>query len=143
MRKQINCCNLRLRNLTTEGGGQLDWRTAITPVNLFLSIHAEEEAEADNLYYDDIELGVRVGHRERRTGVIFCQVRAKDLAKVISGNHDYWRLVGTTIILCSCGEFVITVYRNPSAFKKDRAKEKYNRKHASACPCCQRYKSAA
>lgn len=103
---------------------------------LVLSPHAWERAESENLTEAEIAFAAEIGFRERRTGIIFCQVRKRELARLAVGNQDCWRLAGTTVLLCSCGQFVITVYRNPSAFKKDRRKQKYNHSKGFHCPCC-------
>ena len=105
-------------------------------MQLELSPHARERAERENLSEAEIAFAAGVGFRERRTGIIFCQVRKCDVARFAVGNQDYRRLAGTTVLLCSCGQFVITVYRNPSAFKKDRRKQKYNHSKGFHCPCC-------
>jgi Zn finger protein HypA/HybF involved in hydrogenase expression len=39
--------------------------------------------------------------------------------------------------LCACEEYVLTIYKNPHAFKRDRCKAKYNAHLGeSCCPNC-------
>jgi hypothetical protein len=74
----------------------------------------------------------------RSAGVSFRQMREKDWPDDIPVNHPYRRLIGTTIVLCKCGLFVVTLYRQEEAFRKDRRKAKYNSAdHWVACPWCQ------
>ena len=92
-----------------------------------LTQHAYERSVQRNLTYDEICFIVEHGARVRRTGVIYCQMRARCLPPDLPPGHAYRRLVGSTVVLSSSGDRVITVYREPAAFKRDRRKAKFNR----------------
>lgn len=92
-----------------------------------LSQHATKRSAQRNLSYDEICFIVRHGRRIRRTGVIYCQLQANCIPADLSPQHPFQRLVGATVVLNNAGTSVITVYRNGSAFKKDRRKSKYAR----------------
>lgn len=107
-------------------------------MNIELSNHARIQASRRNFSYDDIDFVVKHGHKERRTGVIFFQMRDKRVPRNISANDPLRRLTGSTIVVCSCGKYVITLYKNPKAFKKDSRKSKHNCRNdiPCNCPCC-------
>lgn len=102
-----------------------------------MTIHGSERAVDRNLSDDDIDFIVSYGHRERHTGVIYCQLRTRELSIHFPHEPEYERLVGATVILCSCGRTVITVYRNEAAFRKDRRKAAYDHKKHTCALCDQ------
>lgn len=104
--------------------------------DITLSTHALHRSAQRNITVEDITSIVQTGHRLRRTGVIFCQLRRKDIPTDTPGNHRYWQLVGTTVVLCRCGRYVITVYREERAFHRDACKAKYGLTQNEQCPCC-------
>jgi hypothetical protein len=105
-------------------------------LTLELSDHAFERSIGRNVSLEEIDFIVEYGYRERRTGAIFCQLRAKDMPKCKQTNRRYGRLVGTTVVLCGCGQHVITLYRGEKAFKQDRRKAKYDSLcRESMCAC--------
>lgn len=108
---------------------------------IILSGHAQERSARRNISPSDIDFIVANGHRLRRTGVIFCQLRSSNLPDSIPGNHRARQLVGTTVVLCRCGRYVVTVYREAKAFQRDARKAKYDsrtRGCVEGCPCrCQ------
>lgn len=95
-------------------------------MTLKLSDHAFERSIDRNVSLEEIDFIVEYGYRERRTGAIFCQLRSKNMPKCKMTNRRYGRLVGTTVVLCGCGQHVITLYRGEKAFKQDRRKAKYD-----------------
>ena len=102
-----------------------------------LSTHAVQRSAQRNLSDQDIEFIMRYGERVRRTGVIFCQLRSKNVPRETPGNHRLWQLTGTTIVLCKCGRYVVTLYRQERAFQRDSRKSKYGLKAAyPTCPHC-------
>lgn len=105
---------------------------------LELSFHAQEQASRRNFSLDDIYFVVMNGKRQHGTGAIFFQMRARDMPDHILPNDRRQNLVGATVLTCKCKKYVITMYKNPNAFKKDNRKPKYdNRAHsANSCPCC-------
>lgn len=102
-----------------------------------LSGHAVERSAQRNISESDIDFVVANGHQIHRTGVIFCQLRKKNVPRSLPGNHRYRQLVGTTVVMCRCGHVIITVYREASAFQRDARKSKYNfNLDIPPCPCC-------
>ena len=105
---------------------------------IMLSYHASHRSAQRNVSYEEIKFIAENGQRVHRAGVIFCQLRRKDMPDDLPVNHPYWRLTGTTVVLCKCCQCVITLYRNADAFGKDRQKNKHNlHAHYSICPQCQ------
>lgn len=104
--------------------------------HIALSSHALHRSAQRNITAEDIAFIVKSGHQLRRTGTIFCQLRRKDVPSGTPGNHRYWQLVGTTVVLCRCGQYVITVYREGRAFHRDACKRKYALPQDAQCPCC-------
>jgi hypothetical protein len=105
--------------------------------------HADQRRRERGFTQDEIDFILAHARRERRTGVIFCQMRDKDMPR-LEGSNRYHRLRGVTVILCGCEQFVLTVYKNPQAFKKDRCKAKYNAYTGeSCCPNCKESQNVA
>jgi hypothetical protein len=105
---------------------------------LELSLHALEQSRRRHLSEADLLFVVQHAHRERQTGVIFHQLLRKNIPAELPANDPRRKLEGTTVITCKCGQFVITAYKNPDAFKTDRKKSKYAyRDYFTTCPCCQ------
>lgn len=101
-----------------------------------LSKHARTRAAQRNLSEEDINFIIKHGKAVRRTGAVFYQLRAKNIPDDLPGNHPYRRLVGSTVLMCACGETVVTAYRNGDAFKRDRRKAKYNNGSGVTCTNC-------
>ena len=102
-----------------------------------LSSHALHRSAQRNISDADIDFIIQNADRLHRTGVIFCQMRSRNMPEHVPGNHRAWKLIGTTIVLCKCGCYVVTLYREERAFQKDSRKSKYNLKPESmACPWC-------
>jgi hypothetical protein len=77
------------------------------------------------------------GEAKHASGVIFFQMLKKSVPKNVSPNDPIRKLIGATVVACPCGQFVITLYKNPKAFKTDRKKDKFNRnKGLCTCPYC-------
>jgi hypothetical protein len=87
---------------------------------------------------EDIRFVLTHGEYEPRAGVLFCQLHRKNVPEDTPGNHRHWQLVGTTIVLCTCGVYVVTLYRQAKAFRRDKRKTRYNRNEGQleTCPCC-------
>lgn len=92
-----------------------------------LTHHAEWRAAQRNLSSDEIEFILQNAEWDSNTGVIFCTLRRKDMPTT-PYPPGYERLIGATVVLCKCGRHVITLYRDQKAYKRDRAKTKYNLK---------------
>lgn len=94
---------------------------------LELSTHASQRSAQRNLREDEIAFIVTYGRRVRRAGAVFCQLRRIDLPDDMSANDPFRRLVGSTVVLSRCGEYVLTVYRDERAFRRDCRKDKFRR----------------
>ena len=103
-----------------------------------LSDHAARRAAQRNVAPDEIDFLLQHGNHLHNTGVIFCQLRAKDVPNDLPGNHRYRRLIGSTLVLCRCGHFVVTLYREEKAFHNDSCKTRYNQRPMpfTHCPYC-------
>lgn len=107
-------------------------------MNVHLSAHAAQRAAQRNLARDEIDFLLQYGHLVHNTGVLFCQLRGRDIPDDLPANHPYRRLEGSTAVLCRCGAFVVTLYREQKAFRTDRHKPAYNRRSYGprSCPYC-------
>ena len=103
---------------------------------LIMSLHATDRAASRHFSADEITFICRYGYRLHNAGVIFCQMRRDHFPSDESLARSYWRLSDVTVVLCPCGECVITVYKNSAAFKKDRKKAKYDRQGKRLEYCC-------
>lgn len=108
-------------------------------LSISLSHHASQRSAQRNVSYDEILFIMENSERVHRAGVVFCQLRKKDLPRDIPPNHPYRRLSGTTVVMCKCCHYVITLYRNSDAFFKDRQKRRYDTNLDYAiCPYCKK-----
>lgn len=122
--------------LTTERVGLSQVRRH-PDLEIVLSDHAEWRCAQRNLSYAEIVFLCENGNQIHNAGVIFCQFRRDRIPDWLTPNHPYQRLAGSTVILCKCGHFVITAYRDEEAFQKDKRKAKYCWRQASqSCPYC-------
>jgi hypothetical protein len=103
-----------------------------------LSDHAARRAAQRNLSHEEIDFLLEHGHFMHNTGVIFCQLRQKDVPDDLPGNHRFRRLVGSTAVLCKCGYYVVTLYREQRAFRGDSLKTRYSLRgeRLTNCPYC-------
>ncbi len=90
-----------------------------------LSNHAIKRCAQRNLRQDEVQFIIRQATRVRRAGVIFCQLRRRDLPDDILPSHRYQRLIGSTVVLSACGKHILTAYRDDRAFRRDTRKTKY------------------
>ena len=106
-------------------------------VDIILSDHAAQRSAQRNVSIEEILFIIQHGKLMRNAGVSFRQLRDKDWPDELCGNHPYRRLIGTTVVLCKCGLFVVTLYREQDAFRKDQRKHRYNLTHQMVvCPSC-------
>src|SRR5215468_6270895 len=98
----------------------------MSDLDIILSEHAIQRSAQRNVSFEEIAFIIENGRLMRNAGVNFRQLREKDLPDTLPRNHGYRRLIGTTVVLCKCGLFVVTLYREEEAFRKDRRKTKYS-----------------
>ncbi len=105
---------------------------------LELSNHARVQARRRNFTDEDIYFVVKNATTKRATGAIFFQMYKKDMPADVPPNDRRQNLVGATVLTCKCKQYVITLYKNPNAFKRDSKKKKYDcRDDATySCPYC-------
>ena len=103
-----------------------------------LTSHAQRRCAQRNVLHEDIEFIVKHIKPINRAGVAFYQYRRNNMPKFVLPNTRYDKLVGTTVVACKhCKKYILTVYRNPKAFKADDKKQKYDiREESLHCPCC-------
>lgn len=93
-----------------------------------LTDHAWMRSAQRNLDPAEVAFIVKYGRRIHKAGVIFCQLRRRDVPHYLEAGHRFHRLPGSTVVLAKDGESVLTMYRSEKAFRKDNKKRKYNRK---------------
>ena len=96
-----------------------------------------------NITPEEIGFIIEHGKKLRNAGVIFSQLHAKSVPESIPANHHYRRLIGSTVVLCKCGQFVITLYREEEAFQRDKRKSKHTTQdQRGTCPYCKAAQAA-
>jgi hypothetical protein len=107
-------------------------------LHLHISDHALRRSAERNFSYEDVCFVVDHGEQLHRAGVIFCQMKRKKMPTALPANHRARKLMGTTVVLCRCGDCVLTLYRGERNFGKDRRKRKCNlRTELEHCPYCE------
>lgn len=100
------------------------------------SFHAQRRMIQRNLTPAEIEFILTYADPLYNAGVIFYQLKHRNFPSQHERNQRLTQLIGTTVVVCNqCQSFVLTTYRNESAFKKDRSKAKHNL-HRRGCPVC-------
>ena len=104
-----------------------------------LTHHAQMRCAQRNVLHEEIEFIVQNIKPINRAGVAFYKYRNNNKPEFVLPNSRYDKLIGTTVVACKhCKKYILTVYRNPKAFKEDDKKQKYDiRKETPYCPCCQ------
>lgn len=91
--------------------------------------HAQRRMAQRNIQDDEIRFIIEHGKPIHKAGVIFFQMWQKRLSRRAKPNDHLSHLAGATVVACcnEAGEYlIITVYRDPRAFKRDRTKKEYN-----------------
>ena len=91
-----------------------------------LTRHATFRAAQRNLSDEQIAFIYENGYKLHNAGAVFIQLRDKDIPDTIPANDPLRKCTGTTLVMCSGCKSIVTVYRNPEAFHKDKKKKKYN-----------------
>lgn len=86
-----------------------------------LSRHAELRMAQRNLSVEDVELALRLGHKEHRTGAKFFVLCKRDCPRGLEKNLA--RLIGTVVVV-EADAVIATVYRHRDALAKIRHKPK-------------------
>lgn len=115
-------------------------------IKVIESDHARLRKSQRNVSDLDVSFIMKNATLTRRAGARFYQLHNKDIPANLPPNDRRWKLVGTTVLTCKCGQMIITVYRNDRAFKKDQRKQKYDSRQGLTCrcqcsgkiPCCTR-----
>lgn len=104
-----------------------------------LTNHAKTRCAQRNILHEEIEFIVQHVKPVNRAGVAFYQYRKNNMPESVVPNSRLAKLVGTTVVACKhCKKYILTVYRNPKAFKEDGKKQKYDiGEEVLYCPCCQ------
>lgn len=106
-------------------------------MQLILSDHAHLRAAQRNLSVTDIERVIAWGREMYNAGALFYFLGNRDIPSQFRGDKRSRQLVGTMVVLCShCQQFVITVYRNDLAIRRDRRKPKYDSRGRYQCAYC-------
>ncbi len=106
-------------------------------MELYLSDHAHLRAAQRNLSLHDIEKVMTWGREMYNAGALFYFLGVRDIPTTYRGDKRSRQLVGTMVVVCShCQQFVITVYRNELALRRDRRKSKYDSRGGYRCSCC-------
>jgi hypothetical protein len=99
------------------------------PKHLSFTQHAEDRIRKRGFSKDDIYYVYENGTRFILAGMIHIFLRKKDVPYSDRRNSQAYRLIGTTVLIASNDQVsVVTAYRNPESFRRDRKKEKYNLK---------------
>jgi len=85
-----------------------------------ISHHASQRMAQRNLSPGDVELVLRYGRVEYRTGAAFYFLARRDIPEGLERQLE--RLIGTTLV--TDGEELLTVYRNRKALRMIRHKRK-------------------
>lgn len=87
-----------------------------------VSKHAARRMAQRNLSVQDVELALRLGHKEHRTGAQFFFLGKRDFQR--RAEKALARLVGTVVVV-EADAVIATVYRNHHARAKIRRKSKH------------------
>lgn len=89
-----------------------------------LSRHGAERAAQRNISPEDMDFVLQYGQEIHRSGAIFVFLGRRDIPESMARRSRADRLVGTTILLSSDEECVITAYRNRKALREIKRKDK-------------------
>ncbi len=86
-----------------------------------VSKHAAQRMAQRNLSAHDVELALRLGHREYRTGAQFFFLGRRDFPR---GAEKALARLGGTVVVVEADAVIATVYRHKHALAKIRRKSK-------------------
>jgi hypothetical protein len=87
-----------------------------------VSKHAVRRMAQRNLSAQDVEVALRLGHKEYRTGAQFFFLGRRDFPR--GAEKEWTRLVGTVVVV-EADAVIATVYRHHHALAKIRRKSKH------------------
>lgn len=93
-------------------------------MNVQMSRHARSRASQRGLTSDEIEFVHFFGRRIHRTGIRFVFLGQRDIPERFRRSHGY--LAGATLLVSADGT-VLTVYKNQTALRTIKKKEKRSR----------------
>lgn len=97
--------------------------------------HAEMRIAQRNFTIEDVYYILKHGRAAYRAGVIFCQLREKDLPREDRSDERKHKLVGCEVVLTPCKQLVMTVY-HARDLKNSRRKSKHNYRKGGYHPRC-------
>jgi hypothetical protein len=100
-----------------------EWRQVAVQINKYrVSKHAARRMAQRNLSAHDVELALRLGHQEYRTGAQFFFLGRRDFPR--EAEKELARLTGTVVVV-EADAVIATVYRNHRALAKIKRKSKH------------------
>ena len=87
-----------------------------------LTEHAKYRAAQANLKEDQINIVLQFGSFKNKAHALFCFLAKRDLPDQLLHDDYFAKLAGTTLVMDSLGQEIITVYKNQRAAKKIRYK---------------------
>ncbi|PYS94607.1 MAG: hypothetical protein DMF64_00210 [Acidobacteria bacterium] len=90
-----------------------------------VSKHAAQRMAQRNLSVRDVEIALRLGHKEYRTGAQFFFLGKRDFQR--GTEKELARLIGTVVVV-EADAVIATVYRNRYALGKIKHKSKHGLK---------------
>ncbi len=97
--------------------------------------HAELRMIQRNFTKDDVYYILEQGVATHSAGVIFCQLREKNLPREDRSDERKRKLSGSEVVLSPCKQWILTVY-HARDFKKSRRKSKHNYRKGGYRPRC-------
>jgi len=98
-----------------------------------ISRHAKERAAQRNISQEDMDFVLRYGQEIHRSGAVFIFLGHKDIPTNLVRKRRVEKLVGTTLLISSDCDQIITAYRNRNALRDIKRKAKrYMPKSSSA-----------
>jgi len=88
------------------------------------SRHAAERAAQRNISQEDMDFVLRYGQEIHRSGAVFIFLGHKDIPESLARKRSVEKLVGTTILISSDEECIITAYKNRKALREIKRKDK-------------------
>lgn len=102
--------------------------------DLIYSDHAQERMAERGFSREDVDNIKQYGKREHRHGAIHYWMQKKRIPDERQADNTWSRLNGVRVVICTCDQCVITVYRED----RKRMHRKYAPDHQYKCAVCGR-----